>query len=1017
MRRRPDAASAALFAIVLVAAACTGGSKTANGSGPSASTSTAAGTGVPGSPGQRPNILLVVSDDQAWSTFDRTLMPGVFERLVDHGVLFRRAYDSSSLCCPSRSEILTGLWEHHTGVDDNDIALERPTIVEALHDIGYRTMLAGKYLNSAPCTPRPEFDRWACVSVAPSSYSLHDPLVNVDGTWTRFPGAYQTDVLGSMVSDFVASTPANQPFFAMYTPTSPHLPADDPRYADLGVTPPRGPAYDEDTAATNKPDYLHRSPFSAREQASIGSDYTKMAHAVRSLDDSVSAILDRLGDRAQRTLVIYTSDNGYLYGEHRWVGKGVPYQEGVDVPLIVRYPPWTGAGDRVTDGLAANVDIAATIAEAAGIPWGADGRSLEPLITGAARSVRDAVLLSRCNGEVRRCVPVPEYWGVVTARYEYIQYGTGDEELYDLASDPHELRNLAVDPSADAERTLARRVLTALRAPPPIQTTIVSGPAAAGSSASGGASTSPPGMVEFRYFSQSRFATYRCRFVRGSTTEGWFPCDPDGLTAGPLAPGRWAFEVAGSDGLGHTDSSPAVRRFEVGGSASLPVLSVGDARIREGDSGGSPVTFTVSLDRRPRSPVTVRVATQDDTAAGPSQFVPVAGTLTFEPGQRAKRVTVLVKGDTIHEPNERFELLLSDPHGAALGDDRGTATIVDDDPARSCSITGTNGDDHITGTPGPDVICGLGGDDVIEGAGGDDVLIGGPGNDVLIGGSGNDVLDGGTGVDTARFPSSDTVHGVAVSLEEGVAFGTDTGRDSIVVSGSRSSVERVEGSDGPDLLVGDAGPNVLNGGAGDDVLFGRDGADGLYGASGNDRLSGEGGDDVLLPGAGDDAVDGGPGTDYVSYADLGGRPGAPGVTVDLAAKQATGSSGTDGADAAGSDLLTSIENAAGSPSDDVLLGSGGNDILSGLDGTDRLDGRGGDDLLIGGPGDDTVDGGPGKDVADETATSGGPGNDRLIDVEQVIRGQGSEEEGSGSTPPGTGGEGGIPEDLPSWLVQ
>ena len=1005
MRRPPDAAVAGLFAIVLASAACTGGPTAATGTGRAGGSGAGSGAPASGLLGQPPNILLIVSDDQAWSTFDRSLMPGVFSRLVDHGVLFRRAYDSSSLCCPSRSEILTGLWEHHTGVDDNDIALERPTIIEGLHDAGYRTMLAGKYLNSAPCTPRPEFDRWACVSVAPSSYSLRDPLVNVDGSWARFRDRYQTDVLGSMVTDFVATTPTDRPFFAMYTPTSPHLPADDPRYAALTVTPPRGVAYDEDTLASTKPEYLHRQPFTPREEASIDSDYTKMAQAVRSLDDAVSAMLDGLGDRAQRTLVIYTSDNGYLYGEHRWVGKGVPYQEAVDVPLVVRYPSWTGAGDRVTDALAANVDVTATIAQAAGIPWGADGHSLEPVITGAATSARGAVLLSRCNGDVRRCIPLPEYWGVVTARYVYVEYGTGEEELYDLASDPHELRNLAVDPSADAERARAQRLLAALRAPPPIQTTIVSGPTSRGAD-----------TVNLRYFSQSRFATYRCQFVRGSAKQGWFPCGADGLTAGPLAPGRWAVEVAGSDGIGHTDPSPAMRRFEVGGSASLPVLSAGDASVREGSSGDSPVTIGISMDRPSRSAVSVRFATQDDTAASPSQYVPVEGILTFAPGRRAAHVTVLVKGDTIHEPNERFVLLLSDPVGALLGDDRGTATIVDDDPARACTMVGTNGNDRITGTSGPDVVCGLGGNDVIDGGGADDVLLGGPGNDVLIGGPGNDVLDGGSGIDTARFPSHDPARGVTVSLEQAFAYGVDSGADSIVVTGGLSSVERVEGGDGPDLLVGDAGLNVLTGGAGGDVLVGRGGEDALYGGAGDDRLEGEDGNDVLLPGAGDDAVDGGPGTDYVSYSDLSGRPGLPGVTIDLAAGRASEREGSDGS-GAGADSLASIEDAAGSPSDDVLLGTGGTDILSGLGGTDRLEGLAGDDLMIGGPGDDVVDGGPGKDVADETATSGGPGTDRLIDVEQVIRGQGSTEEGSSPAPPGSGGVGGIPEDLPSWLVQ
>lgn len=113
----------------------------------------------------RPNILLIISDDQAWSNFSRRLMPAVFTDIVDRGALFTRAYASSSVCCPSRAEMFTGLYEHHTNVDSNMVPLLRPTVAMALHDAGYRTMMAGKYLNSwASCAPRPEFDRWSCVS-------------------------------------------------------------------------------------------------------------------------------------------------------------------------------------------------------------------------------------------------------------------------------------------------------------------------------------------------------------------------------------------------------------------------------------------------------------------------------------------------------------------------------------------------------------------------------------------------------------------------------------------------------------------------------------------------------------------------------------------------------------------------------------------------------------------------------------------------------------------------------------
>ena len=222
------------------------------------------------SPSAHPNILLIVSDDQAWSTFNRDLMPSVYSQLVDQGVLFKRAYVNTSLCCPSRAQIVSGLYEHDTGVDQNEVLLTRPTFPMALHDAGYRTMLAGKYMNSWPCDPRAEFDQWACVATPEiSSLSLVDPMVNVNGVWQRKTG-YEPDVLEGMASDFIKSTPADQPFFVMYSPTTPHLPADDTRYADMPVSPPRGPEFNVNTMTAGTPAVLAPAPVHRRGDRDIG---------------------------------------------------------------------------------------------------------------------------------------------------------------------------------------------------------------------------------------------------------------------------------------------------------------------------------------------------------------------------------------------------------------------------------------------------------------------------------------------------------------------------------------------------------------------------------------------------------------------------------------------------------------------------------------------------------------------------------------------------------------------------
>ncbi|MGZ5297566.1 MAG: sulfatase-like hydrolase/transferase, partial [Actinomycetota bacterium] len=427
------------------------------------------------SPKSHPNVLLIVSDDQAWSTFSRDLMPSVYSQLVDQGVLFKRAYVNTSLCCPSRAQIVSGLYEHDTGVDQNEVLLTRPTLPMALHDVGYRTMLAGKYMNSWPCDPRAEFDRWACVATPEiSSLSLVDPMVNIDGVWQRRTG-YEPDVLGSLASDFIEQTPADQPFFVMYTPTTPHLPADDARYADMPVSPPRGPAFDVNTMTPATPPYSRRPPLTKDEIAISDDHYTSMAHATRSFDDAVDSLLGSLGDRAQDTIVIYLSDNGFLYGEHRRTGKNDPWEGSVNVPMVVRYPAALPANRAfVSDALVQNVDLASTIADAVGLQWGGDGRSFLPVIERKKRTVRTAALIEHCRG-VSRGIPdcsgygtngarimTPGFQGVVTERYKYVEFDDGSRQLIDLKKDPHELHDLSRNPGSSALRRAMASKLHAL---------------------------------------------------------------------------------------------------------------------------------------------------------------------------------------------------------------------------------------------------------------------------------------------------------------------------------------------------------------------------------------------------------------------------------------------------------------------------------------------------------------------------------------------------------------------------
>ncbi|MGZ5301438.1 MAG: sulfatase/phosphatase domain-containing protein, partial [Actinomycetota bacterium] len=178
--------------------------------------------------------------------------------------------------------------------------------------------------------------------------------------------------------------------------------------------------------------------------------YRTLLSVDRQVEVLIGALRDtgRLGD----TLVVFTSDNGLSWGEHRWVKKEVPYEESIRVPLVVRYDPSTAVDAGATSSaLALNIDIAPTIAAVAGVPVSTDGRSLLPLLGGAGTDGwRTRFLIEHMEG----ANPVPTYCAMRTDRYLFSRYATGEQELYDLQTDPFELTNAANEDPALTEDLL-----------------------------------------------------------------------------------------------------------------------------------------------------------------------------------------------------------------------------------------------------------------------------------------------------------------------------------------------------------------------------------------------------------------------------------------------------------------------------------------------------------------------------------------------------------------------------------
>jgi N-acetylglucosamine-6-sulfatase len=397
----------------------------------------------------RPNVVLIVTDDQRWDTLDA--MPAVKRLLVDDGVTFENAFTTTPSCCPSRVGLLTGEYSHDTGVLDGSVGNapggapafeDDSSLATWLDDAGYRTGLFGKYLNDYAALPRgyipPGWDQWFAIAQPPPQIRYYDYELNENGTIVRYgdaPSDYSTTVLEGHAVSFVSE---EQPFFLYFAPIAPHppsLPAPQDAGAHVDTSWEAPPSFAEDDVS-DKPG-AGAGPLDLEDARGIRED---MLRSLLAVDRAVEAIADAVEDAglSNDTYFLFTSDNGYLWGEHRLLGKVWPYEESIRVPLVIRPPG--GHTARSVDALVLNIDVAPTIADLAGVdpPLPHDGRSLMPLLdrhTGAWRDRFVVEFLGYAPG-------IPPYSGIRTNRYLYVEYENGWRELYDVRADPFELRNM-----------------------------------------------------------------------------------------------------------------------------------------------------------------------------------------------------------------------------------------------------------------------------------------------------------------------------------------------------------------------------------------------------------------------------------------------------------------------------------------------------------------------------------------------------------------------------------------------
>ncbi len=451
-----------------------------------ASTAAAPPTSLPATrslPSQpaRPNLILLLTDDLDALLGTTDSMPNLRALVQARGVTFENYFTTISLCCPSRATYLRGQYVHNHQVYSNaapDGGLEkfqvtgdeRSTLAVWLRDAGYYTALLGKYLNGYPgdnpAYIPPGWTEWYSPSTEGAGYQGFNYTMNENGQQVEYggaPGDYMTDVLTrKAVGTVQRAAQSGAPFFLYIAPFVPHAPATPaPRHAALfpDAQAPRGPAFNE-ADVSDKPRPLRSLPLlTPRQIDEIDELYRQRLRSMQAVDDMIAALVTALRqtDELDNTYLVFTSDNGYHMGQHRLrPTKYLAYEEDIHLPLMVAGPGVPPGGTRAH--LVGTTDIAPTFAELAGVqpPAFVDGRSFASLLTAnppALETWRRAFLVEQYPltsslpiGGVAPADPgddlVTFYTAIRTSRFKYVEYQNGDIELYDLQTDPHELRSL-----------------------------------------------------------------------------------------------------------------------------------------------------------------------------------------------------------------------------------------------------------------------------------------------------------------------------------------------------------------------------------------------------------------------------------------------------------------------------------------------------------------------------------------------------------------------------------------------
>ena len=435
------------------------------------------------SPALRPNVVMIMTDDQTLESM--RVMPNVKTLLADQGVTFDNNFVSYSLCCPSRATYLTGQYAHNHGVWGNSAPNggyykldSTNTLPVWLNRAGYQTMHIGKYLNgygtrNAREVP-PGWGLWYG-SVDPTTYRYYNYTLNENGTTVNYGTGvanYQTDVYARKAVSLIAAQSADpRPFFLSVAFLAPHAggprdpddpsgqgtpsPAPRPRNGFRTQPRPTPPSFNE-ADVSDKPAAIRNRPLLTVARINkIRENYQQRLESLLAVDEAVAQIVNQLSaiGKLDQTYIIFTSDNGFMHGEHRVPqGKVVLYEPSIRVPLIIRGPNLPAGVHR--SQFVENIDLAPTIVDVTDAQPGRvmDGKSLIPFAKDSLlHSGRDLLL------------ETPTYAAIRTPNWLYAEHVTGEKEFYNLARDRDELNSLQNDVGLTTMRTNLAARLARLR--------------------------------------------------------------------------------------------------------------------------------------------------------------------------------------------------------------------------------------------------------------------------------------------------------------------------------------------------------------------------------------------------------------------------------------------------------------------------------------------------------------------------------------------------------------------------